>query len=313
MSFGFFDILSLRSCFDLSDGVTPKTYEDEPNNNNNELKSDLIFKDYSINFSRQVDMVTYDSLVGKKGVIGQSNAPQSISLNESSIRSTHDTALAFRGWASLVVNPSDTYIIGEGLLPKSPDGTLGAEVTYMLNPVSEMSQGINFTVWCTYKLKVTQEWGERMRYGCNYATDIRVEIERPQGELGKTVVWFQGSKDYNSRYHITDEGKILIFKSFSQTAYDTGISSYVKDPINVPPNMVPGNKEAGIPAGAGYPHGASKKHNQFPGYGFGGGFELWVNKTFSEGGWGSDATDTWTAKMKEAPSLDFNFGILTSD
>ena len=300
MSFAFFDTLSLRSYFDLSDGVTPKTYENEPDNDDNELKSDLIYKDYSINFSRQVDMVTYDSLVGKKGIIGQGNAPQSISLNESSIRSGYDTALAFRGWASLVLSPNPEYVIGEGLLPRSPDGKVGADIEHMLNPVSEISQGVKFTAWCSYKLHVGEPWGPDSRTGCHYTYDIHIQVERPQAELGKTVVMAFNYDGYLS-HKVYDNGQIVIYKGKKRT-------------IQVPPNSYPGNERAGVKRGDCYPPNSRKENSQFPGSGYKGGFEKCVNKPVSEGGWGDDATDTWTAKMRGVGVAErFNFAILTSD
>ena len=106
MAMAFFDNLSLKRAFDDTDDATPIYAESSSGK-----RLAKIFTDTDLNFSTKVtDLETKYSVEalerteeedGKKPFVEQPGT--AIFLSEDSVLSSHDAALAFRGWAEVVI------------------------------------------------------------------------------------------------------------------------------------------------------------------------------------------------------------------
>ena len=101
--FGYIDDLHILSAFE-EDGQTPIT-QGEGNR-----KTPKIFTEKSINYSTAVlapDSVSFKALASKYSNVFVDNPGNSMFLNESSITSAGDTALAFRAWGEINIENSE--------------------------------------------------------------------------------------------------------------------------------------------------------------------------------------------------------------
>ena len=139
ISMGYFDELSLLSSFD-ENGFTPKTYAAGAN------KTDKIFQDSNIIFSSRIDASSSESY--QQILDDNKNSPSSIFLNESSILSLNDSALAFRGWARLEFS-FDSLLNRNIQLPDKISSEPGhtAKISAVA-PINEISQGIEYASYC---------------------------------------------------------------------------------------------------------------------------------------------------------------------
>ena len=205
ISMGYFDELSLLSSFD-ENGFTPKTYAAGAN------KTDKIFQDSNIIFSSRIDASSSESY--QQILDDNKNSPSSIFLNESSILSLNDSALAFRGWARLEFS-FESLLNRNIQLPDKISSEPGhtAKISAVA-PINEISQGIEYASYCS--VSITNHYD----YGAFFQVDFIVKITDPIGNVGDassggdTIVTDLGSGGFTVE---NGEEEIIVLKSFSST------------------------------------------------------------------------------------------------
>jgi hypothetical protein len=202
ISFGIFDELSLLSSFDVDNTNNPKTYNTSSitvGADTIPLKTDAIYKDFSINFSSVVDAKggdTYYQIIGEQPknikneatgetIIGfkAQNSPRSFPLNESSIMSAGATALAFRGWAQVEFDFSSLQSALSGGYLELPLPINGASYNGIekwggmipLQPTKILQAGLDGRLSSFAQIKMTNRGPEEGVFGWEIRYVLRVE------------------------------------------------------------------------------------------------------------------------------------------